>query len=60
MTTITDNAGHSIEFDAAVQLMDDELREAVHSDIAPCSEQDFYNEYCRRHSEKYGVDFNAV
>ena len=43
--------------DAAVMLMDDEIREAVNFDIAPCTEQEFVDEYCRRHLEKYGEDF---
>ena len=43
--------------DAAVMLMDDEIREAVNFDIAPCREQEFVDEYCKRHLEKYGEDF---
>ena len=44
-------------FLAAVELMDDEIRESVHADIAPCSEKEFLAEYCKRHAEKYGVEF---
>lgn len=44
-------------YDAAVQLMDDEIREAVHSDIAPCTEEEFLIEYMKRHEEKYGIGF---
>ena len=49
--------GNEVSMDAAVMLMDDEIREAIHSDIVPCTEQEFVDEYCRRHLEKYGEDF---
>lgn len=48
------NAGN---YDAAVALMDDELREEVHMDLAPCNEEEFLAEYMRRHKEKYGAPF---
>lgn len=44
-------------YDAAVALMDDEIREAVHADLAPCSNAEFLAEYCRRHEEKFGEPF---
>ena len=49
--------GNEVSMDAAVMLMDDEIREAVNFDIAPCREQEFVDEYCKRHLEKYGEDF---
>ena len=49
--------GNEVSMDAAVMLMDDEIREAVNFDIAPCTEQEFVDEYCKRHFEKYGEDF---
>lgn len=42
---------------AAVALMDDEIREAVHADLAPCTEQEFLAEYMARHEQKFGVPF---
>lgn len=47
-------------FPVAVALMDDELREAVHAELAPCSEADFLAEYMHRHGEKYGEDFDII
>ena len=44
-------------FEAAVELMDDELREQIHADLAPCTEAEFLAEYCRRHEQKYGEQF---
>lgn len=45
------------DYDAAVNLMDDELREEIHAELAPCTNQEFIEEYARRHKEKYGEDF---
>ena len=47
----------AVDFDAAVNLMDDALREEVHADLAPCTEQEFLDEYVKRHEAKYGEEF---
>ena len=47
----------AVDFDAAVNLMDDALREEVHADLAPCTEQGFLDEYVKRHETKYGETF---
>ena len=44
-------------FDAAVELMDDEIRERLHSELAPCSEQEFFTAYEQAHAERYGTDW---
>ena len=44
-------------FNQAANLMDDDIREAVHADFAPCSDYIFLLEYMIRHSAKYGEDF---
>ena len=46
-----------VDFEAAVNLMDDEIREALHQSMAPCTEQAFFDAYCEAHEEKYGEDF---
>lgn len=46
-------------YEAAVQLMDDELREEIHAELAPCSDIDFLTEYIKRHYEKYGEVFSV-
>ena len=46
-----------VDFEAAVNLMDDEIREALHAELAPCTEQEFFDAYCKAHEEKYGEDF---
>lgn len=49
--------GRKINYDAAVNLMDDDLREEIHAEIAPCSNQKFFDTYVERHREKFGESF---
>lgn len=42
MTKVKNFYGVEINFDAAVNIMDDEIREQIHADMAPCAEQDFF------------------
>lgn len=49
-------AENVVDFDVLVQYMDDEIREEVHNRFAPCTEQEFTDEYEKRHRSKYGED----
>jgi hypothetical protein len=54
------NAKEIIEngmYDAAVNLMDDEIREELHRDMVPCTDEEFLEAYMKAHKEKYGEDF---
>lgn len=44
-------------FSSAVSLMDDDLRESLNEELAPCSESRFLWEYSKRHQGKYGEQF---
>ena len=44
-------------YGAAVQLMDDEIRERVHEEVAPCTALEFLEAYMIAHKEKYGAEF---
>lgn len=44
-------------YEAAVMMMDDELREEIHAELAPCTDEEFLREYEKRHQEKYGEEF---
>ena len=44
-------------WESVVNLMDDEIRESVHADFAPCTEYIFLMKYMERHLEKYGKPF---
>lgn len=52
--------GTAIDFDAAVSMMDDDIRESVHAELAPCTEQDFFDAYCKAHKAKYGAEFECA
>ena len=47
MKTIKDYNGNNIDFEAAVMLMDDEIREQLHGTGIE-DEQEFYNAYCEK------------
>lgn len=49
--------GCEVDFDVCVNMMDDEIRESIHADMAPCGEQEFLDEYVVRHAAKYGKNF---
>ena len=46
-----------VDFDACVNMMDDDLREQVHCELAPCTDQAFLDRYCQLHEKKYGEEF---
>lgn len=48
--------GQPCHFDAAVNLMDDELREKLHAEGIEDA-QVFLDAYCKLHAEKYGEQF---
>lgn len=49
--------GANINFAAAVVLMDDDIREALHLKLAPCTEQEFFAAYEKAHEKKYGEEW---
>lgn len=49
--------GNWINFTTAVFLMDDEIREQIHNEFAPCTEQEFFDAYCAAHATAYGEEF---
>ena len=54
------NAKEIIEngmYDAAVNMMDDEIREELHRDMVPCTDEEFLEAYMKAHKVKYGEDF---
>lgn len=46
--------GVAVDYDTAVVMMDDEIREQLSAELAPCSEQEFFSEYEIAHAEEYG------
>ncbi|GGE18003.1 hypothetical protein GCM10011390_41460 [Aureimonas endophytica] len=56
MTTVTDINGRSINFDAAVNLMDDDLREELHAQGME-TEQAFLEAYAAEHEKRFNEAF---
>lgn len=54
---VINKSGTQINYDAAVQLMDDDLREEIHAKLAPCTEQEFFTAYEAAHAEKFGEEW---
>lgn len=60
MTTIPVTLNdREILFSAAVALMDDDIREALHSEMSPCEPQEFIDAYAAAHAKKFGETFQV-
>ena len=49
--------GYEQDMEAVVNMMDDEIREALHNKLAPCTDQEFVDAYVTAHRAKYGEQF---
>lgn len=54
---VTNAAGTQVAFDVAVVFMDDDLREQLHDDLDPCTEQEFFSAYEKAHLETFGEEW---
>lgn len=52
--------GNEIDFDSAVNLMDEDIREHLHTKLAPCTDQEFLDAYVVAHAEKFEGEFFEV
>jgi hypothetical protein len=58
MTTVTNAHGLTIDFDAAANLMDDDIvSDLGDGHMAGMTEQEAFNAYCVAHLEKFGEEF---
>ena len=57
MTQVVNANGTIVDYDVAVSLMDDIIREALHMELAPCTEQEFFTAYEKAHMEKFGEEW---
>lgn len=46
-----------IPFDTMVEYMDDEIREELHRELAPCTDAEFLEAYKEKHLVKFGETF---
>ena len=54
---INTRTNETMDFEAAVMMMDDEIRESINNEMAPCTDQEFMSAYVEAHFEKYGEEF---
>ena len=54
---VKDIYGRDVDFDVAVMLMDDEIREKIHNENTNLSPQEFYDAYCQLHYDEYDEYF---
>ncbi len=54
---ITNKYGQELDFEAVTQYMDDDIREYLHGELAPCSPQYFYDMYVKMHKQVYDEEF---
>ena len=50
---VKNSYGVELDFEAALQFMDDEIRENLSAEMAPCSEQEFFDAYEKEHEKKF-------
>ena len=46
--------GKEVNFDKALELMDEDLREKVAYELSLSSDQEFFNKYAEAHKKKFG------
>lgn len=54
---VINSFGTEVSYEAAVNMMDDELREAIHAEMAPCTDQEFFDAYAKAHKERFGEEW---
>jgi hypothetical protein len=63
MTTNEMTADEMLEifsWEVIIHYMDDELREQVHNELAPCGDVEFLARYMELHWVKYGTEFDVI
>ena len=54
---VINKSGTSVDYESATTYMDDEIREALHSKLSPCTEQEFFTAYENAHAAFYEADW---
>lgn len=57
---VKNNYGTEIEWNVALALMDDDLREELNADLAPCTEQEFFEAYAKAHEAKFSEEWELA
>ena len=54
---VVNEYGVEIDYNVAVSFMERDICVAINRYIAPCSEQEFFDEYTKRYAQKYGEEW---
>lgn len=54
---VTNLNGAELDFESTIDYMDDDIRESLHTALAPCSDQEFFTSYEKAHIEKFGEEW---
>lgn len=57
MIKVINKNGTQINYNAAARLMDDDLRDELCLQLAPCTAQEFFSAYEAAHAEKFGEEW---
>lgn len=57
MTLVKNLCGVQIDFNLAINHMDNEIVENISEEFSPCSNQEFFDRYCEAHKLKFGEDW---
>lgn len=58
MSNVINTWGTEINYNAAVAMMDDEIRESICGTVD--TDQEFFDAYCKAHEEKFGEEFECA
>ena len=50
---VVNEYGTKIDYDVAVMMMDEDIREELCAELAPCSEQEFFDAYAKVYAAIY-------
>lgn len=56
MANVKNSNDTMVDFEVAVNLMDDEIREAIHAEGIE-DEQEFFEAYAKAHQDKFGEEW---
>ena len=56
---VNENGKHYADkqWDAVVNMMDDDLRRELDNDLCPCTAQEFFDAYVKLHLERFGEEW---
>lgn len=57
MAKVMNSNGTEVEYRVAETMMDNSIREELHRELAPTTEQEFFAAYAKKHEEVFGEEW---